>query len=229
VNFAPEPATKEYWTMRYESQARLSERTFGLLRARTGLLPAGVQEEAACVLNLESVILAQFREMMERDLATWRIRCHGDYHLGQILCSDRDFIIIDFEGEPARSLAERRTKHPVVVDVAGMLRSFQYVPVACLERLQSNPTASESGLVEDGAAWAECWSSWTSVRFLRAYVSGVSREDLWPSDREEVGLLLVSHLLEKAIYELAYELNNRPGWVGIPLKGILRTLELARR
>ncbi|HSE58479.1 MAG TPA: putative maltokinase [Nitrospiraceae bacterium] len=229
VNFAPEPATHEYWTMRYESQARLTERALELLRARTGLLPAAVREEAACVMNLKSVILAQFRDVMERDPAAWRIRCHGDYHLGQVLCADGDFIIIDFEGEPARSLAERRTKHPVMVDVAGLLRSLHYVPFACLDRMRTMPAALKSGPVEDSEAWAECWSSWASTRFLKAYVSGVARQDLWPADRDEAELLLVSHLLEKAVYELAYELNNRPDWIGIPLRGILKTLELTRR
>jgi trehalose synthase-fused probable maltokinase len=229
VNFAPEPATREYWTMRYESQARLTDRTFGLLRTRARLLPGDVREGAACVLNLETVILSHFRDVMERDLIAWRIRCHGDYHLGQILCSDRDFIIIDFEGEPARPLAERRTKHPAVVDIAGMLRSLQYVPYACLDRMRAMPAALKSGPVEDGEAWAECWSSWNGERFLKAYVSGVSREELWPADREEAKLLLISHLLEKAVYELAYELNNRPDWIGIPLRGILKTLEFARR
>jgi trehalose synthase-fused probable maltokinase len=180
-------------------------------------------------LNLETVILSHFRDVMERDLIAWRIRCHGDYHLGQILCSDRDFFIIDFEGEPARPLAERRTKHPAVVDIAGMLRSLQYVPYACLDRMRAMPAALKSGPVEDGEAWAECWSSWNGERFLKAYVSGVSREELWPADREEAKLLLISHLLEKAIYELAYELNNRPDWIGIPLRGILKTLEFARR
>lgn len=229
VNFAPEPATHEYWTMRYESQARLTERALALLRAQSHRLPAAVREEAACVVNLESVILAQFRDVMERDPAAWRIRCHGDYHLGQVLCSDGDFIIIDFEGEPARSLAERRTKHPAMVDVAGLLRSLHYVPFACLDRMRTLPGASESDPPEDREAWAECWSGWASTRFLKAYVSGVARQDLWPAEQEEAKPLLVSHLLEKAVYELAYELNNRPGWVGIPLKGILKTLELTRR
>lgn len=229
VNFSPEPATKEYWMMRYESQARLTTRTLGLLRARAPLLPADAQQEAAAVLNLEAVMLARFLDVRERDLAAWRIRCHGDYHLGQVLCAGRDFIMIDFEGEPARSLTERRTKHPTMIDVAGMLRSLHYVPYACLDRKRSEPDASAAGPVEDSEAWAECWSGWTGAGFLKAYISGVSREELWPSDREEANVLLLSHLLEKAVYELAYELNNRPGWVRIPLKGILKTLEPARR
>jgi trehalose synthase-fused probable maltokinase len=178
---------------------------------------------------LEAVILARFQDVVERDLAAWRIRCHGDYHLGQVLCTGRDFVVIDFEGEPARSLTERRTKHPAMVDVAGMLRSLQYVPYVCLDRKRSEPGASAGGPVEDGEAWAECWSGWTGAGFLKAYISGVSGEELWPSDREDANVLLVSHLLEKAVYELAYELNNRPGWVRIPLKGIVKTLELARR
>jgi trehalose synthase-fused probable maltokinase len=229
VNFAPESSTKEYWTMRYESQVRLTTRTLGLLRARAHLLSADAQQEAVAVLRLEAVMLARFQDVLERDLVAWRIRCHGDYHLGQILCTGRDFIMIDFEGEPARSLTERRTKHPTMVDVAGMLRSLQYVPYACLGRKQSEPDVSTAGSTEDGEAWAECWSGWTGVVFLKAYISGVSREELWPSDREGANMLMVAHLLEKAVYELAYELNNRPGWVRIPLKGILKTLELARR
>lgn len=229
VNFAPEPATHEYWTMRYESQARLTERALTLLRAQRHLLSATAREAAASVVNLESVILAQFRDVMDREPAAWRIRCHGDYHLGQILCTDGDFLVIDFEGEPARSPAERRTKHPAMVDVAGLLRSLQYVPFACMDRCRTPQADTESSSQEDREAWAECWSGWAGTRFVKAYVSGVARQHLWPAERDEANLLLVAHLLEKAIYELAYELNNRPGWVGIPLRGILKTLELTRR
>jgi trehalose synthase-fused probable maltokinase len=138
------------------------------------------------------------------------IRTHGDYHLGQALWADDDWVILDFEGEPARSIAERRRKRSPLRDVAGMLRSFAYA-------------ASASEIVH-GTPAPDGWEERARAEFLDGYLSTVDRS-LIPPSQDAVDKLLAVFELEKAVYELRYELNNRPDWVRIPVAGILRLLE----
>ncbi len=150
-----------------------------------------------------------------------RIRIHGDYHLGQTLRSRSDFMLVDFEGEPARTLDERRKKQSPLRDVAGMLRSFSYAAQAALQRhAQRRP--------EHGDAlrpWAVLWERASSARFLQGYIAAIAvRPELLPA-APQAQPLLSALLLEKAFYELLYELNNRPGWLPIPLNGILELLQ----
>jgi maltose alpha-D-glucosyltransferase/alpha-amylase len=151
-----------------------------------------------------------------------RIRIHGDYHLGQLLRSHGDFVILDFEGEPARSLAERRTKQSPLKDVAGMLRSFSYAAYAGLNGFAQRRPDDARNL----EPWARLWQSAVSDEFLRAYHSTVESSDpsLVPT-QGQTQLLLKAYLLEKSLYELLYEMNNRPTWVHIPLAGIQNLLE----
>ncbi len=146
-----------------------------------------------------------------------RIRIHGDYHLGQLLRSRSDFLIVDFEGEPARPLAERRRKQSPLRDVAGMLRSFSYAARSALDRhLQRHPEQGPALL-----AWASLWENSSCNAFLRGYRETMAaRPDLLPGDTA-ADLLLRALLQEKAFYELLYELNNRPTWLHIPLAGLL--------
>ena len=149
-----------------------------------------------------------------------RIRCHGDYHLGQVLYTGRDIAIIDFEGEPGRPLSQRRLKRSALTDVAGMLRSFHYAASGSLFRTKS----SGSVRPEDAAGldvWARHWYLWVSATFLRGYREATLDADFLPTSDEEWAVLLDALLLQKAFYELTYELNNRPDWVSIPLQGIL--------
>jgi maltose alpha-D-glucosyltransferase/alpha-amylase len=154
-----------------------------------------------------------------------RTRIHGDYHLGQVLYTGSDFVIIDFEGEPARPLAERRIKRSPLQDVAGMLRSFHYAAFAPLLTSVGEKTmpSEEAGRL---SPWAESWNSWVADRFLASYFDIAGAASYLPRSREETQNLLELHLLEKAVYELGYELNNRPSWVGIPLQGISKLLSL---
>jgi maltokinase len=140
------------------------------------------------------------------------IRTHGDYHLGQTMLADRGWVILDFEGEPARPLPERRRKRSPLRDVAGMLRSFAYVASAA--ELQRGETAPEG------------WEDRTREVFLEGYYSSVDAA-LLPPGHEATAKLLAVFELEKAVYELRYELNNRPDWVRIPVAGIARLLEAA--
>ena len=141
---------------------------------------------------------------------------HGDYHLGQVLYTGHDFVIIDFEGEPTRTLYERRLKRLALRDVAGMLRSFSYASQAAL-RSQEIPAEKLQNL----QAWAHFWVDSVSAVFLKSYLATAGNASWVPQNADDLELQLTTMLLEKALYELRYELNLRPDWVRIPLRGIL--------
>jgi maltose alpha-D-glucosyltransferase/alpha-amylase len=143
---------------------------------------------------------------------------HGDYHLGQVLYTGKDFIIIDFEGEPARPLSTRRLKASPLVDVAGMVRSFHY---AAFETLLHHPTLRPEELAILGKG-GELWSHYVSGSFLQGYLTHIRSNSapFVPSDPEELSLLLETFLLNKTIYELRYELNHRPDWLYVPMHGL---------
>jgi maltose alpha-D-glucosyltransferase/alpha-amylase len=152
------------------------------------------------------------------------MRVHGDYHLGQVLYTGKDFYIIDFEGEPARTSAERRRRRSPLADVAGMLRSFHYAVYGVLMGdVPGVPVRPDDMPLL--RPWAPVWYSWIGAAFLGAYLDGIAPADLLPRDAESLRLLLDVHLIEKSLYEVVYELNNRPSWVRIPLRGILDVLE----
>jgi maltose alpha-D-glucosyltransferase / alpha-amylase len=172
--------------------------------------------ELSGVKTGEQRALARMRTLLERPLTGRRIRTHGDFHLGQVLWTGRDVVMIDFEGEPARPLGQRRLKRSPVQDVAGMLRSFHYAAYAALFR-ESGREDALGGLPE---AWILGWRGWVSAAFLRAYREAVAPAGIVPEDDTEFGRLLDLFLLEKAVYELGYELDNRPDWVLIPARGL---------
>ena len=152
---------------------------------------------------------------------TYKTRYHGDYHLGQVLKTGGDFVILDFEGEPARSLAERRAKHSPLKDVAGMIRSFNYAAYAGLFEAQKANSAP------DLEQWATDWERLAVRDFEVGYQEAVGHNQgatFLPASDEIRTRALNVFLLEKAFYELNYEFNNRPDWVPIPLKGILRII-----
>jgi maltose alpha-D-glucosyltransferase/alpha-amylase len=146
-----------------------------------------------------------------------RIRIHGDYHLGQVLRVKSDYVILDFEGEPARPLLERRAKQSALKDVAGMLRSFSYASYATLMSWSARH-GEEIGSLEP---WARFWERWSSASFLRGYREVTRGEPFVPANTADFRKLLNGFRLSKALYEVMYELNNRPAWVRIPLQGIL--------
>jgi maltose alpha-D-glucosyltransferase / alpha-amylase len=151
------------------------------------------------------------------------MRTHGDLHLGQLLNTGKDFYIIDFEGEPALSLPERRRKRSALRDVAGMLRSFSYATFAAMRaQMQHGPL----GAVDAApiTAWARLWQNWASWAFLKEYVSAAGSAAFMPKTNDELRVLLNTFQMEKAVYELGYELNNRPDWLPVPLNGIEQLL-----
>jgi maltose alpha-D-glucosyltransferase / alpha-amylase len=158
-------------------------------------------------------------------LQTQRIRIHGDYHLGQVLRVKTDFVILDFEGEPARPLADRRSKQPPLKDVAGMLRSFSYAAYASL----LNYTARHPEDVSRLEPWAQLWERSVVSEFLRSYRHSAEGATFCPVETVDFHALLNIFVLDKAMYEVLYELNSRPAWVRIPLMGITALLAQVTR
>ena len=217
--FAPERISPQDQRSIYQSLNALALRSLELLRSQLKRLPDDAKDEANRVLELEPRIAQALRAFLARRLTTTRIRVHGDYHLGQVLYTGHDFVIIDFEGEPTRTLYERRLKRLAMRDVAGMLRSFSYASQAALrsEQLQAE-------LRPRTEAWARFWVDAVSAAFLRSYLTSAGNASFVPQTTEGLDLQLSTMLLEKALYELRYELNSRPDWVRIPLRGILEVV-----
>jgi maltose alpha-D-glucosyltransferase/alpha-amylase len=224
-SLAPEPLTDFYRQSLYQGMLDLTSRSFQLLRQRLKTIPKAVQGDAKMVLDQEGEIRKRFRRIRDRRISAMRIRCHGDYHLGDVLYTGKDFIIIDFEGEPARSLTERRIKRSAFRDVAVMLRSFHYVSYAALSD-QAAKGAVSSQTLAALESWAQFWYVWVCAVFLKAYLGIVGETRLVPRDPEEREVLLDALLLEKAVSELGYELTHRPDWVKIPLQGISQLLKM---
>jgi maltose alpha-D-glucosyltransferase/alpha-amylase len=220
--FVPEPFTSFYQRSMYQSMRNMSATAFGLLTQRIKS-EVGVPPEAAEVSRLEDEVLLRFRTIVNKNLTSSRIRIHGDYHLGQVLYTGSDFVITDFEGEPAKSLNERRLRRSPLRDVSGMLRSYSYaVHTSLRERGQRGlPEESEKKAHE----WGQFWQAWVSSVFLGSYLSEASKGSFMQASQEELELLLGVFMLEKAVYEMAYELNNRPDWLFVPLQGILELMQ----
>jgi maltose alpha-D-glucosyltransferase/alpha-amylase len=195
-----------------------------LLKKREKTLPPEAQDDAKRVLESEQELRRRFAPIRERRISAMRIRHHGDYHLGQVLFTGKDFLIIDFEGEPLRPLSERRIKRGALRDAAGMLRSFQYAAYAVLFGKVAGvvPRPEDAVALE---AWADFWTRWVSAVFLQEYLSTAGSARFLPKSDSEIRVLMNAYLLEKGLYEVTYELNNRPDWVRIPLRGIVQLLE----
>jgi maltose alpha-D-glucosyltransferase / alpha-amylase len=221
-DFAPEPFSLQHQRDVHEGMVEQAERSFQLLGDRLDYLPPADRDLAAKVQSLESAVRGRFDKILGHKLEALRTRVHGDYHLGQVLCTDGDFVIIDFEGEPARPISERRSKMSPLKDVAGMLRSFHY---AAESALLGNARGSLPAARPALEPWAHYWRAYISAAYLGKYLEVVDRATLAPKSREDLEILLQAYLLEKAAYELGYELNNRPNWVRIPLEGILQIVE----
>ncbi len=211
--FAPEPFTANYQRALYSSLRKLVRDRLNLLENSLHKLDDDTQVLAKRVLGLESVILDCFKEIYEVRIDAIKTRVHGDYHLGQVLFTGKDFIIIDYEGEPGFSFSERRLKKNPFKDVAGMMRSFHYAAFGKI-LLNENYRDRDLAFLE---SWAEQWQHYVSRYYLGAYME---RMGMGTKLSSEYDTLVRTFLIEKAIYELGYELNGRPEWTKIPLRGI---------
>lgn len=200
----------------------LTNQNLPLLRQRLKTLPDSIQPTAKQLLEQESSLRKRFLPIRDKKIKAMRLRCHGDYHLGQVLFTGKDFIIIDFEGEPARPMNVRRLKESPLRDIAGMLRSFHYAAYSSLVGHAAGIRPEDFPALE---SWARFWQVWVSATFLNAYFSVTKDANILPQSQEDLKILLDAHIIQKAIYELGYELNNRPTWAGIPLNAILQILE----
>jgi maltose alpha-D-glucosyltransferase/alpha-amylase len=220
ADFAPEPSTAadvQLWT---EGVMTRAERVFDALKQRRETIKEADRLLVDQILAQRANLHERLNALLPPDVDGLNIRHHGDFHLGQILIVKDDIFIIDFEGEPRRPLSERRRKAPAARDVAGLIRSIDYSATAALERaLKVAP--DENGKL--GAALAE-WRERAAAAFLAAYREIMTNQRLWPADPLAAEQMLNFFLLEKAVYEIEYELAHRPEWLRVPLTGMIRIL-----
>ena len=221
--FVPEPCGPDYWQSLRDRMICSVDDALALLDRRLHDLDEPNRRLATLVLESKALLLSRLEAPGKRNPQAVRIRCHGDFHLGQILYTGRDFIIIDFEGEPARPLPARRAKHVPLLDVAGMIRSFHYAASTALDRAGRRPDADErrSELEQRMGQWYRS----AVDSFLTGYAESAGKAPFLPEKSEDRDMLLDAYLIEKACYELSYELNNRPSWVGIPMNGLLQLIQ----
>ncbi len=219
-SFSAEPFTLLHQRALYQSARALLSQALSTLRRSLNDLSPDARALAERVLDRRTELDARLKRIYRRKIEAVRIRTHGDLHLGQVLVSGGDFVFIDFEGEPAHTISERRRKRSPLRDVAGMLRSFDYAAFAAQRSDRVRP--------EDAvrlAPWARAWVDWVSAAYLAAWRGRVEGANFLPKNDDDFGTLLDFHLVEKCIYEVRYELNNRPLWVDIPLAGLLDLLD----
>ncbi len=218
--FAAEKFNPEYVQLLNKNLNTLLKKRLNLLKDNYARLDKNARKLADDFINNEAVIENFFAKVLNDNLGSSRIRIHGDYHLGQVLFTGFDFLIIDFEGEPESSITDRKIKHSPLKDVAGMIRSFHYAVCAKLyfsaETQNVNPERLQKA--------ADRWYKLITDAYVDAYMQAIGNITGIFNSRSELNFLLQLHLLEKAVYELGYELNGRPEWIRIPLKGIQHVL-----
>jgi len=224
-DFAPELVTSDdvrRWT---SDVVALAEIVYGELLRRRGDLNEPTRALVDRLLPSREDVLQRLRELLPTSVQAFKTRHHGDLHLGQVLFAKDDAFILDFEGEPERGLDERRRKTPAARDVAGLLRSVDYAATSAFERaLLAWPDEHDRLL-----AAQEHWGRQSVATFMATYHEALTNPQLWPADTEQAERLLDFFLLEKAFYEIQYELANRPGWLRVPLMGLERLLSQRTR
>jgi maltose alpha-D-glucosyltransferase/alpha-amylase len=218
--FAPEPITAtdiSAWTDAVVASARA---VFSTLARRREELSDTNRALAEALLADPERVIANIRNLLPREIDAVKIRHHGDFHLGQMLIAKEDVAIIDFEGEPQRSVEERRRKAPAARDVAGLIRSIDYSTTAALDRIGQVPAEEMARLAPALATWRDV----STATFLGAYREQIGSGRLLPPDPADADRQLRFFRMEKALYEIGYELANRPAWLHVPLAGALRIL-----
>jgi maltose alpha-D-glucosyltransferase/alpha-amylase len=217
--FAPEPITAadiDTWRANILAEA---EKTLEMLANSTAHLPPEIAGEAESLLKRRALLLRRIEACAASVPKGLKTRRHGDYHLGQVLVRRNDFILVDFEGEPGRNFTERRRKHSPLTDVAGMLRSFAYARRGAT--LKNPQVAAQNGKLEP---FLEQWEQQTRQTFITAYDEIARANGLYES-LDAVRPLLQLFEIEKALYEVRYELGNRPDWATIPLRSLIAFAE----
>nr|MBA3288858.1 phosphotransferase [Acidimicrobiia bacterium] len=230
--FDPQPFTLLWQRSVLQSLRASLRETQRLLRRSRGSLAEADTEAATRLLDDgDALLLGSFERMRKEKLDVARIRIHGDYHLGQVLWTGHDVVMIDFEGEPGRSIGERSIKRSALTDVGGMMRSFDYAGRVALATSQERGriSATQVAALE---GWRRRWTTRVQDHFWQSYLEGIAGAELVgggpplvPADAEHATLLLDGNILSKALYEVRYELAQRPSWVGWPLAAIAQLLE----
>jgi maltose alpha-D-glucosyltransferase / alpha-amylase len=219
--FAPEPIAADDVAHRIDSIVHRAQLAFTQMERSMKELPEQTAGLAQHLLGARDAVLAHVAEGRSANPGGVKIRHHGDFHLGQVLIAKEDAYILDFEGEPRRSLDERRAKAPPARDVAGFLRSIDYAVSAALGRAPDLTPEARASLAGPVRAWAER----LSIAYWECYREALGDSRLWPENEEDRRALLDIFLLEKALYEIEYELTNRPTWAHIPIVATLRILQ----
>lgn len=227
ADFSPEPLSLLYQKAMYHAMRSLTRKVLQALQQQKHRFTDPMKERIEKILGAERDILVRFQRLVDRKLGGKKIRVHGDFHLGQILYTGRDFVIIDFEGEPARPLSERKLKRPPFYDVAGMIRSFHYAAISDLVQHPSLKREEIDALKPWGNLWYRCMKG----QFLDGYFAESSGNPvrLFPDHEKQQSTLLDVLVLEKMIYEVGYELDHRPEWLEIPLDGLVAYVEQCRK
>jgi maltose alpha-D-glucosyltransferase/alpha-amylase len=216
-SFAPQPLSADDLVNLSRGLRERAIEVIRQLKSGLGRLPDDVADLAGSLLAYRRSFLTHFDGLEASGIKLLKTRVHGDFHLGQVLRVKNDFYLLDFEGEPARPLAERRGMHSPLKDVAGMLRSFSYAAHVAFTAHAARRPQSAASL----EPWAVLWERCVSSVFLSSYRAATKGAQLLPEDSAMLARLLDAYLMDKALYELTYELGNRPTWVRIPLLGIL--------
>jgi maltose alpha-D-glucosyltransferase/alpha-amylase len=222
--FVQEPLSREDRLRLHQHLLTSASRCLQSLHAYTNQLTGHVKEDAKKILANEERIFKTFITIRDRNIVANKIRIHGDYHLGQVLVCHNDFVIIDFEGEPTNSIRERTLKQCPLRDVAGMLRSLDYAGKSACSSFHTDfrtPNFTTNQLL----SWVELWSTWMSAQFLKGYFITSRSSSYLPREMPHLITLLKVFLLEKALYEVEYELGHRPDWIHIPIEAVIRMID----
>ncbi len=227
--FAPETIALQYQRAVYQSMRNVMFDVLNDLAVESHRLTDDLKEKADQVQKLQPAILKEFRGVADRRIRATRIRCHGDCHLHQVLFTGKDFVFIDFEGRPRQSVGERRIKRSPFVDVATMVRSFDYAAYAALFGLASG-RGRTTGVVrdEDRPAlfpWARAWRAWAHHAFLTGWLEVCEGSSFLPGDNDERNILYRAHLIDQILLEIARQLRSDPAWLPIPLMGLIEAFE----
>ncbi len=219
--FVTEPFNEDYRQFLYKRLNDLLDRRYNLLIDNYGKITDPITQKLTWDFMESKELIDEFiEEILHKDLDSLRIRIHGDYHLGQVLATSKDYIIIDFEGEPESSISDRKIKHSPLKDAAGMIRSYHY---AISAKMFNDPSTANLDKVRVQTS-ADRWYKLIYQTFMDRYLETFGNPHPLFKNNNEINFLMLIYLLEKAVYELGYEISYRPDWVKIPLKGIVNVI-----
>jgi maltose alpha-D-glucosyltransferase/alpha-amylase len=224
-DFAPEPFSLHYQRSLFAGLQSLVRATFTDKKNQLEKIRPGWRRDAEKLLANKDVFLKSLKKIYSKKLDTLKIRIHGNYDLKQVLFTGKDVAILDFHGDPSKSYSERRLKRSALVDIAGMIRSIYYVAYEGLIVNKTESAEEENKMMP----FVNAWIHYVSGFFMDAYLKTVRNTGIVPANRDELRIMLENYLLEKGIYSLNYELNNRPEWVIVPLRSLLSFLERQAR